>query len=182
MTRGFRTIRDGVTAFAMLALIWLIAAKLNDQPETLHSGTFHAADGDSLAIGGERMRLKGIDAPELVQSCERNGRPWSCGREARDALQRLVAGADTQCGGTERDQYQRLLVICRRGTLDINGEMVRTGMAVSYGDYRRQEDEARARRSGLWAGTFERPRDFRDDERLHSGGIVRMIGQAVGWE
>jgi len=92
VTRGFRTIRDGVTAFAMLALIWLIAAKLNDQPETVHSGAFHAADGDSLAIGGERMRLKGIDAPELVQSCERNGRPWACGREARDALQRLVAG------------------------------------------------------------------------------------------
>lgn len=182
MTRGLRTIRDGVSAFAMLALIWLIAAKLNSDAETVHSGAFHAADGDSLTIGGERMRLKGIDAPELVQSCQRGGKSWACGREARDALQRLVSNAATQCGGTERDQYQRLLVICRSGTLDINGEMVRTGYALSYGDYRSEEDEARGARSGLWAGTFERPRDFRDDERLHSGGgIVRMIGQAVGW-
>jgi len=181
VTRGLRTIRDGVTAFAMLALIWLIAAKLNSDAETVHSGAFQAADGDSLAIGGERMRLKGIDAPELVQSCQRGGKSWACGREARDVLQRLVSNAATQCGGTERDQYQRLLVTCRCGTLDINGEMVRTGYAVSYGDYGREEDEARGQRAGLWAGTFERPRDFRDDERLHSGGIVRMIGQAVGW-
>lgn len=181
MTRGFRTIRDGVTAFAMLALIWLIAAKLNSDAETVHSGAFHAADGDSLTIGTERMRLKGIDAPELAQSCERGGKPWACGREARDALQRLVSNGAAQCGGSERDQYQRLLVTCSSGDLNINGEMVRTGYAVSYGDYRSEEGQARVSRAGLWAGTFERPRDFRDDERQHSGGILRMIGQAAGW-
>ena len=182
MTRGFRTIRDGVTAFAILALIWLIAAKLNDRRETVHSGQFHAADGDSLAIGGKRMRLKGIDAPELSQSCERGGVKWACGREAQAMLQRLVRSADTQCGGAEADQYGRLLVVCRSGGLDINGEMVRKGMAVSYGNYRREEELARSDKAGLWAGTFERPRDFRDDERQHAGGVMRLIGEAVGWE
>lgn len=182
MTRGFRTIRDGVTAFAILALIWLIAAKLNDHPETVHSGRFHAADGDSLAIGDQRMRLRGIDAPELRQSCERDGAAWACGQAARDALQRLVGSAGTECGGSEADQYGRLLVVCRGGGLDINGEMVRTGMAVSYGDYSREEAAARTQKAGLWAGTFERPRDFRDDERQHGGGVMRLIGQAAEWE
>jgi endonuclease YncB( thermonuclease family) len=148
----------------------------------MHSGKFHAADGDSLAIDGQRMRLKGIDAPELHQSCERAGAAWACGREARDALQRLAGTASTQCGGSEADQYGRLLVVCRSGALDINGEMVRTGMAVSYGDYGREEAAARAEKAGLWAGTFDRPRDFRDDERQHGGGVMRLIGQAVGWE
>jgi endonuclease YncB( thermonuclease family) len=184
VARGFRTIRDGVTAFAMLALIWLIAAKLSDKPETVHAGQFHAADGDSLAIGAERMRLKGIDAPELSQSCERDGMNWACGRQARDTLQGLVASHDTQCGGSERDQYDRLLVVCRSGALDINGEMVVRGMAVSYGNYQREEDRARSHRAGLWAGTFERPRDVRLHERQQSGfdGARRFIGQVTGWE
>ncbi len=184
MARGFRTVRDGVTAFAMLALIWLIAAKLNDRPDSVHAGQFHAGDGDSLTIGAERMRLKGIDAPELSQSCERNGMSWDCGRQARDTLQGLVASHDTRCSGSERDQYDRLLVVCRSGGLDINGEMVERGMAVSYGNYEREEERARSERAGLWAGTFERPRDVRDHQRQQSGldAARRFIGQVTGWE
>ncbi|TCU12831.1 thermonuclease family protein [Rhizobium sullae] len=184
MARGFRTIRDGVTAFAMLALIWLIAAKLNDAPDTVHAGQFHTADGDSLTLGAERMRLRGIDAPELNQSCERGGTRWACGWEARATLQRLVAGSDTRCGGSERDQYDRLLVVCRSGGIDLNAEMVARGMAVSYGNYEREEERARVEKAGLWAGTFERPRDVRDHERERSGfeDVRRLIGQVTGWE
>ncbi|APO67910.1 nuclease SNase-like protein [Rhizobium gallicum] len=184
MARGFETIRDGVTAFAMLALIWLIAAKLNDKPDTVHAGQFHAADGDSLTIGAERMRLKGIDAPELNQICERGGRRWACGREAKETLQGLVAGRDTRCGGAERDQYDRLLVVCRSGGIDLNGEMVARGMAVSYGNYEREEERARAERAGLWAGTFERPRDVRDHQHRQSGfeDARRLVRQVTGWQ
>jgi endonuclease YncB( thermonuclease family) len=172
VTRGFRTIRDGVTAFALLAAIWLIAAKLNDGAEIAHSGRFHAADGDSLAIGDERMRLKGIDAPELSQTCERGGARWGCGQEAKRMLQSIVAAADTRCAGTERDRFQRLLVICRAQGVDINGTMVRRGMAVSYGAYAGEEAQARSSKVGLWAGTFEMPRVFRDHrgEGENSGG------------
>ena len=78
MTRGLRLIRDGVTAFALLVLVALIAAKLNDAAKIEHMGAFHAADGDSLTLGAERLRLEGIDAPELNQSCEREGKAWAC--------------------------------------------------------------------------------------------------------
>ncbi len=179
MTRAFRTMRDGVTAFAILALIWLISAKLNDQPETVHSGRLHAADGDSLAADGERMRLYGIDAPELAQTCERGGQRWPCGREAQAMLQRLVAPAGTQCGGNERDRFDRLLVVCRVDGADINAEMVRRGMAVSYGGYREEETQARAAQAGLWAGTFERPRDVRDHAQQRS--LPQRVTGFFGW-
>ncbi|MGO7859731.1 thermonuclease family protein, partial [Rhizobium ruizarguesonis] len=43
----------------MLALVALIAAKLNDTAKIEHAGAFHAADGDSLTLGDERLRLEG---------------------------------------------------------------------------------------------------------------------------
>lgn len=177
MARGMRVMRDGVTALALLAFLWLIAAKLNDGGETVHSGQFHAADGDSLTVGAERMRLAGIDAPELGQSCERAGVAWACGQEAKRALQGLVARVDTQCSGSERDRFDRLLVICHAGGVDINAELVRRGMAVSYGAYGDEEAQARADRVGLWAGRFEMPRNVRDHApRSDSRGLMGWLG------
>ena len=80
----------------------------------IRDGRFVALEPDPSHPTGQALCSKGRAAPELVQSCQRGGKSWACGREARDALQRLVSNAATQCGGTERDQYQRLLVICRR--------------------------------------------------------------------
>ncbi|MBY3598653.1 thermonuclease family protein [Rhizobium bangladeshense] len=185
MTRGLRLIRDGVTAFALLALLALITAKINDSATIKRAGAFHAADGDSLTLGRERFRLEGIDAPELDQSCERAGKAWACGRLAREALQEMVRASGTLCQGNRRDRYDRLLVVCRSGTGgDINADMVRRGMAVSYGGYGREEMEARGAKAGLWAGTFEQPRDVRDHARQKTGysDALRFIGRIVGWE
>nr|WP_206114838.1 thermonuclease family protein [Rhizobium anhuiense] len=180
-----RLIRDGVTAFALLVLVALIAAKLNDAAKIEHMGAFHAADGDSLTLGAERLRLEGIDAPELNQSCQRAGKAWACGRSAREALQDMMLASGTLCQGSRRDRYDRLLVVCRsEADGDINAAMVRRGMAISYGGYAKEEAEAKARKAGLWAGTFERPRDVRDHARHSSGfdGVLRFIGQISGWE
>ncbi len=182
MARLFRLTRDGATAFAFLALIALIAAKLNDGPEVRHQGSFHAGDGDSLVLDGERMRLKGVDAPELSQTCERAGQDWPCGRLAQRALQKLVSDGGTQCDGSKRDRYDRLLVVCRNHTGDINASMVASGMAVSYGGYQREEGQARAQKLGLWAGHFEMPRDVRDQARHEDSGLKRLIGEWTGWE
>ena len=48
------------------------------------SGTARAGDGDSLTIGATRIRLFGIDAPELNQTCQRGDRAWSCGQAAAE--------------------------------------------------------------------------------------------------
>lgn len=182
MARLLVLTRDGATALAFLVLVALIAAKLGDRPDIRHQGAFRAADGDSLVLDGQRLRLKGIDAPELSQTCERQGQEWACGRQARRALQELVSQPGTQCGGNERDRYDRLLVTCHNDAGNINARMVASGMAVSYGGYAREEEQARAGRLGLWAGRFDMPRDVRDEARHGKSGLQRLIGGWTGWQ
>ena len=44
----------------------------------------------------------------------------------------------------------------------VPADLVRAGYALAYGAYERAEREARQLKRGLWSGTFERPRDWRD--------------------
>jgi endonuclease YncB( thermonuclease family) len=62
--------------------------------------------------------------------------------------------------------------------------MVRQGMAVSFGAYHAEEAQAREARAGVWAGSFERPKDYRRDERAgQSGGgdPLSSIGDVFRW-
>lgn len=186
MTRFRLLSRDGVTTFSVLALIALFAWKMNDRPETIKTGSFYVIDGDTLDDKGERLRLIGIDAPEYKQQCRRDGLAWGCGQAAREALVKLVATGRVDCRGSERDKYRRLLVTCRIGETDINAEMVRRGMAVAYGGYRSEETAARASKAGLWAGSFERPQDYRHEEAAMRddplSGVKGLIGRLWEWQ
>ena len=124
-------------------------------------GRLQAVDGDSLVGNGERLRLRGIDAPEFAQICTKAGKPWDCGKQAKRALASLLSGGKVVCQGGQRDKYDRLLVTCRNGALDINREQVRQGMAVAFGDYQTEEDRARDGKRGLWAGEFVSPSEWR---------------------
>ena len=62
------------------------------QTEPHFHGIGRAEDGDSLMVGNREVRLFGIDAPELDQSCTRSGQRLSCGSEAKAHLAQLVAG------------------------------------------------------------------------------------------
>lgn len=135
----------------------------NDPFPAKISGTGRLIDGDSLYVGSDEVRLKGIDAPEGRQTCQRDGANWNCGNEARETLKRLVAGAIIQCDVSERDQHGRLLAYCKAAGKDLNAGMVASGMAVAYGGgYSKEEAEARAAKRGLWGSEFQRPRDWRD--------------------
>lgn len=169
MTRRRSTLRDGITAFAALALLGLVALKIEDGGKSIHSGRFQAVDGDTLRLDDVRLRLKGIDAPEYMQTCWRGEREWPCGREAKKALSALVSTGPVECAGGGEDRYGRTLAVCRSGAMDLNGEMVRRGMAVAYGAYNDEEVAARREGVGLWAGTFDTPEDWR---RREAPGIV----------
>lgn len=79
-----------------------------------------------------------------------------------------VRGRDIECSGEERDRYGRLLATCRIGKADLGRALVRDGVAMAYRRYSTAyvPDEGRARqeRRGLWAGSVERPEDFRQAE------------------
>ena len=121
----------------------------------------HVVDGDTLRIGNERIRLLGIDAPELSQTCrDAKGSAWACGGEASARLKTLAA-ADLTCTRRGLDRYGRTLAICRAGGVDVGETLVREGLAVSYGDYWFIEQTARLARRGIWQGDFVRPQDWR---------------------
>jgi endonuclease YncB( thermonuclease family) len=118
-------------------------------------------DGDSVRVGGEEVRLKGIDAPEWKQDCERDGARWMCGEAAREELVRAIGDDRVSCTISQRDVYGRMLGNCSAGGRDLNAGMVASGMAVAFGGYESQQAKARTEQRGLWSGDFEEPRDWR---------------------
>jgi endonuclease YncB( thermonuclease family) len=174
-----RLIRDVLLTLCFLSLLGLVALKLRQDETERLGGAFRVVDGDSLDLGGRKLRLRAIDAPELSQICLRDGLSWPCGAESREALKTWVASGAIVCSGVREDKYRRLLVDCVAGAEDVNGAMVRSGMAVAFGGYRSEEEEARQARRGVWAGEFERPSQWRKghrhamaDEQEHGGSFL----------
>jgi len=129
------------------------------------SGPAVVQDGDTIMVGGHRIRLHGVDAPELDQTCMRSGMAWPCGREAALALARRVQGREVSCRGVELDRYGRLVARCSVDGESLNGWLVREGWAVAYrrysNDYLLEEWTAWWHGRGLWAGTFDPPEVWR---------------------
>jgi endonuclease YncB( thermonuclease family) len=130
-------------------------------------GAFRVVDGDSIVIGTQRIRLAGIDAPELAQTCADG---WKAGQDARSYLLTLLEpGAALQCAGDTQDRYGRTLGTCSVGNLEINRSMVREGFAWAYvrfsRAYQADEAEARAAKRGIWAHDCQPAWDWRREHR-----------------
>ncbi|TPL95006.1 thermonuclease family protein [Mesorhizobium sp. B2-3-12] len=179
----WRKLLDYALATIILGLLILLAARLDRVETRKTQGSAIINDGDSITLGTERIRMRGIDAPEYTQTCRRNGADYACGTLARQSLVRLIAGRPVICSGWQSDRYGRLLGDCKAGGTDLNRAQVEAGWAVAYGDFESEEAIARAARAGIWAGTFDRPQDWRDShhgavvERKH--GRLASIGDAV---
>jgi len=147
-----------ILALALAGVAWLAMKPSGRSLE----GRAQVTDGDTIRIGEARIRLKGIDAPEMEQRCSRGGRSYACGETARRALIDLVSSKTVRCRAAGRDRYQRILARCTVEGNDIGTQMVESGWAVSYGrDYDAEEARAQDREVGLWEGDFERPQDWR---------------------
>ena len=118
-------------------------------------------DGDTIAIQGLRIRLKGMDTPETQQNCQLDGKDYACGRTATTELRKLIGNQTVTCTADGRDRYDRILAFCKAGETDLNRTLVEKGWAVSYGLYQREEADARKNKRGLWAGDFEKPGKWR---------------------
>ena len=97
-------------------------------PVPLHQnfvGIARVIDGDTIHVGGTRVRLEGIDAPESNQTCKRvTGEDWACGTEATHAMRVMADGRDVVCRNNGLDKYGRTLGTCFVQGRDINAEMI----------------------------------------------------------
>ena len=133
-------------------------------------------DADTIELEGEKVRLNGIDAPEMGQKCEDiDFKMYHCGVYARDALQALieaVPGEMVQCQYTGKDFYDRLIGECSLGKININMWLVENGWALAYRKYSKKyvenENIAKSNRVGMWRGKFVEPWNWRRGKRLHS--------------
>ena len=131
------------------------------------SGYARVVDGDSLVVDGQRVRLYGIDSPEINQRC--GGEP--CGLAAKAALERLIGRDPVSCRERDRDRYGRIVATCSTQTVpDLGGLMVGTGNATDYarysgGRYRDHEAAAKAEKLGIWRGDFQQPDQYRRTHR-----------------
>jgi endonuclease YncB( thermonuclease family) len=136
------------------------------------TGAATVIDGNTIEIGGERIRLFGIDAPEMAQICatRRKGNRFNCGVAAAERLRKLTERKTLACKGDARDEQGALLARCFVGRIDINEQMVINGWALAYRreslDYIRAEQAARATDEGMWKARFVPPWEWREGKRL----------------
>jgi endonuclease YncB( thermonuclease family) len=179
--------RDVVVAAAILALTALVVARLGGESGETMTGNARAADGDTLTLDGHRIRLVGIDTPEMTQVCKRDGADWRCGVAARSRLAELLRAGPVTCRTQGTDKYGRWLARCETPAGDLGERMVREGLAVADGGYEDIEQFARAERKGLWGASFDVPQQWRrmngrPQEETHRaepgvlGGFLAALG------
>jgi endonuclease YncB( thermonuclease family) len=154
-----------------------------ERPSQRISGRAAVVDGDTIEISGIRIRLEGIDAPELRQSCPRRWYgEWPAGRDAAAALGGMVAGRRVTCQSHGTDKYGRMLGVCFVGPQDLNRAMVRRGLAWAFVRYSRRyvtdEQSARAARRGIWQASCRPAWRYRA-ARWSNGAEVAPGGCAI---
>ncbi len=134
-------------------------------------------DGDTLRISNKKIRLEGIDAPEIKQQCKKPflkisaiigfqfNKDYFCGVTAKMKLKNKIDTSKIKCISSSKDRYKRFLATCFKEKINLNKWMVRNGYAVAYKryskDYVKDEKYARENKLGIWAGSFTRPEKWR---------------------
>lgn len=89
-------------------------------------------DGDSFHLGGEKIRILGVDAPEIGGAMCADER--AKGEAARDRLRAILSSAPIRLtsDNRDRDQYGRLLRNVSVGGRDVGETLVEEGLARQY--------------------------------------------------
>jgi endonuclease YncB( thermonuclease family) len=90
-------------------------------------GRAYIIDGDTIRIGKTKVRLAGIDAPELDQ-------PY--GQKSKWAMVRICKGQSIRVELTGETSYDRLVGTCYLPDgRDIGAELIKEGLAIDGGYY-----------------------------------------------
>ena len=134
-------------------------------------------DGDTVHIKEYKIRLEGIDAPEIRQKCKKEKlkissiigftfyKDYNCGEVSKENLEAKVDRSIIKCISSSKDRYERYLAKCFKNKINLNRWMVRNGHAVAYRRYSKEyiidEEFAKENKLGLWRGKFVLPEKWR---------------------
>ena len=133
--------------------------------------------GDTIQINSKKIRLEGIDAPEIKQMCKKPflkisviigfvfNKDYSCGIISKQKLREKIGESKIKCISSLKDRYKRYLATCYKKNINLNRWLVSNGFAVAYKKYSkkyiRDEVYAKENKLGLWKGSFLRPEKWR---------------------
>ena len=113
--------------------------------------TLYIVDGDSISM---QMRISGIDTPEIRQKCSKTQfQVIDCGRLSKNYLKKTLQNlpGELSIEPVGIDYYNRILVRVYKGDVNVGKLMVEAGMAFSYKDtYRKEEELAKEDKLGFW--------------------------------
>ena len=134
-------------------------------------------DGDTVHINNKKIRLEGIDAPEIKQKCKKPyfkistligfelNKNYSCGVTSKTKLINRINSSKIKCISLSKDRYKRYLATCYKDKINLNKWMVRNGYAIAYRryskDYVKDEKYAKENKLGMWKGSFITPEKWR---------------------
>ncbi len=134
-------------------------------------------DGDTIHIDGYKIRLEGIDAPEIKQQCKKASlkilsniglifyKDYNCGIVSKEKLVEKIGRATIKCISSSKDRYKRYIATCFKNKTNLNQWLVRNGHAIAYRRYSKKyvtdEDLAKDNKLGLWKGKFMNPEKWR---------------------
>ena len=138
------------------------------------SGHAQIVDGDTIKINSQKIRLFGIDAPELKQTCKKTyltiiffsfTKDYACGKISTEKLKKKINNKVINCKILDIDRYKRLIGECYKRNINLNSWLVSNGHAVAYRKYSKKyvsnEIIAKNEKKGIWQGKFEMPWDYR---------------------
>lgn len=129
------------------------------QPQPATYRVTHVPDGDGLELeDGTRVRYIGIDAPEISGW---DGQPEPYAEDAKELNAQLVLGKRVRLvrDTSEADRYGRLLRYVYVGSIFVNAEVVRTGLARAFDlwpdnkhaeEFLSLEEQAHRVKLGMW--------------------------------
>ena len=151
--------RKIIFLISILSLVFFLT--IND----IKSQELKVVDGDTIHLNGEKIRFKGIDTPELKQTCLKEGIQNLCGVAAKQILIGKIGNNKVECISEGKDQYKRILAECFVNNESLSSYLVRSGYAFAYRKYSKtfipDEDYARINKLGMWSMEFDYPWDYR---------------------
>ena len=119
-----------------LSLVRILSAVVAFMSLALATSTSAQIVGDSglLTVGGRTWRLWGLVVPTPDTACIGD---WNAARAARKHLVQLVSGRTVDCEYRGKDAGGPDLAVCRADGKDIGADLVRAGLAWSYGNQSR---------------------------------------------